>query len=330
MERPRQHLRMRLELSAASFDELLAKESAGGIPVGPSRSWPAAVGRGTFASVEVRPGVVLYLIDLTPYTDVRITATEGDGYLELSYHLRGAAEGTITGVDDAICATAGQRLGVLAPRGHGGCVTFSPRHPVLTVAVVLSPAALSQLVPTADTARVTAWLDGAERLTPVVERPAALDSISMSTARQLVDCPFIGTARRLFLEAKVLELIAYETATEARDDGRGLTTADAARIREAAAILCQSLEAPPTLHGLARLVGVNELKLKRGFRVVFGTTVFGYLRHHRLHCARELLLRRQVSVSEAALQVGYACPSRFASAFRRQFGASPSAVRRGR
>lgn len=320
---------MRLELSADSFDELLAEESVGGIPVGRSRAWPDVVGHGSFDAVEVRPGIVLYLIDLAPHTDVRITATEGAGYLELSYHLQGAAEGTITGVGDLICTTAGQRLGLLAPRGHGGCVTFSPRHPVLTVAVVISPTALAELVPTPDTARVAAWLEGAFRLTPVIERPAPLDSISMSTARQLVDCPFTGTARRLFLEAKVLELIAYEAAAGAGEDGRGLPAADEVRIREAAAILCQHLEMPPTLQNLARRVGINELKLKRGFHAVFGTTVFGYLRHHRLHAARELLLRRQVSVGEAAWRVGYACPSRFASAFRRQFGASPSAVRRG-
>lgn len=77
------------------------------------------------------------------------------------------------------------------------------------------------------------------------------------------------------------------------------------------------------------MVGTNELKLKQGFRALFGTTVFGYLRRHRMERARQLLLHREVSVTEAAGLVGYACPSRFAAAFRRQFGTRPSALRRG-
>jgi AraC-like DNA-binding protein len=74
-------------------------------------------------------------------------------------------------------------------------------------------------------------------------------------------------------------------------------------------------------------VGINELKLKRGFHAVFGTTAFGYLRARRLEAARALLLAKSVSVGEAAERVGYKCPSRFASAFRRHFGRSPSSLR---
>jgi hypothetical protein len=33
----------------------------------------------------------------------------------------------------------------------------------------------------------------------------------------------------------------------------------------------------PSIHELARAVGVNDLKLKQSFPQLFGTTVFGYL-----------------------------------------------------
>jgi AraC-like DNA-binding protein len=42
--------------------------------------------------------------------------------------------------------------------------------------------------------------------------------------------------------------------------------------------------------------------------------------------ARQLLLERNLNVSEVALRVGYQNPSKFAAAFRREFGISPSSL----
>jgi hypothetical protein len=49
---------MKLLLSAASFQELLANDSPDGWPIGGSRPWPARIRRGTFECIEIRPGVV--------------------------------------------------------------------------------------------------------------------------------------------------------------------------------------------------------------------------------------------------------------------------------
>jgi AraC-like DNA-binding protein len=87
------------------------------------------------------------------------------------------------------------------------------------------------------------------------------------------------------------------------------------------------LEEPPSLPELARSVGLNEFKLKVGFRTHFGTSVFGYLRAQRMDQARRLLVRGELSVTEVAARVGYSNPSKFAAAFRKHFGRPPSALR---
>jgi len=75
---------------------------------------------------------------------------------------------------------------------------------------------------------------------------------------------------------------------------------------------------------LARSVGMNDCTFKRGFRQVFGTTAFGYLRKHRMIQARQLLLENKMSIAEVARAVGYSHPGYFAAAFRKKFGVSPS------
>ncbi len=64
--------------------------------------------------------------------------------------------------------------------------------------------------------------------------------------------------------------------------------------------------------------------LKRGFRQVFGTTVFGYLHHYRLEQARQLLEAGDMNITETAHAIGFADRSYFAAAFRKKFGLNPS------
>lgn len=150
-----------------------------------------------------------------------------------------------------------------------------------------------------------------------------------ATARLAVEsirrCPFAGPCRALMMEARcndmLLELITAIGAPAQQT--RPLMVDADARIRVAAGKLQEYLDQPPSLAELAREVGLSETTLKRGFRQVFGTTVFGYLREKRMEHARALLASGRATVIEAAALVGYSNPSNFAAAFRQQFGLNP-------
>lgn len=138
-----------------------------------------------------------------------------------------------------------------------------------------------------------------------------------------------GPARTLWYEARSLELLAVmcdELVETARASTDRLSAYDIERLHVARARLVADLAAPPTLTQLARTAGLSETRLKAGFQTLFGAPVFSYLRQERLEAARRLLVERRLNVTEVALRVGYANPGKFAAAFRRQFGASPSAV----
>jgi AraC-like DNA-binding protein len=106
-----------------------------------------------------------------------------------------------------------------------------------------------------------------------------------------------------------------------------IRSSDIDRLHRAKEILLQDLENPPSLLELARLVGLNDYKLKSGFRQLFGTTVFGYLYQQRMKQAHELLQSSEANVTEIANQVGYTSLSAFSNAFKKFYGISPSQVR---
>jgi len=86
------------------------------------------------------------------------------------------------------------------------------------------------------------------------------------------------------------------------------------------------LSSPPTIEQLARETGLNQLKIKQGFKVLFGTTTYGLFQRERME--RALTLLQTNSVTETASLLGYSNISHFSSAFRKQFGVLPSRVRR--
>ncbi|MGJ5632688.1 helix-turn-helix domain-containing protein [Nostoc sp. CALU 1950] len=155
-----------------------------------------------------------------------------------------------------------------------------------------------------------------------------------SLAQQMWNPPYRGAAKRMYLQAKVFEIVAiYLDLISAEQqpihDIPGLKPDTIARIHHAKDILTKQLEHPPSLSELAQQVGVSVRTLQRGFSALFKTTVVGYLTQQRLQKA-EILLRQgdacggKRKVAEVAYIVGYAHHSRFAAAFKRQFGITPS------
>ncbi|AFZ60762.1 helix-turn-helix transcriptional regulator [Anabaena cylindrica FACHB-243] len=147
--------------------------------------------------------------------------------------------------------------------------------------------------------------------------------------QQILHCPYQGIIRQMYLEAKALELLILQftnwTETPHQSAAAKLRKDDIERLDAAKDILMRTMNNPPTLLELARQVGLNERKLKQGFRQVFGTTVFGYLQDYRLQQAQQLLKKRDMSIARVATTIGYTNPEAFSVAFRRKFAVGPKA-----
>ena len=163
----------------------------------------------------------------------------------------------------------------------------------------------------------------------------AIDAIRADThaaLMQIMNCPYTGTARRLFMESKLIELVSQriqeEEGSRKKDSYCGIAAADIEKVHHAAYLLTQNMQNTPDLHAIAGTVGLSKSKLHPLFRKVYSTTPFGYLRKYRLKKAEELLREGGMNVTEAALEVGYSSVSHFTKAFALQFHSLPSECRK--
>ena len=166
-------------------------------------------------------------------------------------------------------------------------------------------------------------------------QPGRITLAMQMALNQLLNCPYRGLTRQIYLESKCYELVALKLEQLIEGDRNCPTKTDAVlalddieRIHQAKDILIANLNNPPSLPELAHRVAMNDHKLKKGFRQVFGTTAFSYLLHYRLEQARQLLAKGEMSVTEVAHKVGFADRSYFTKAFCKQFGLTPGAYRR--
>ena len=95
------------------------------------------------------------------------------------------------------------------------------------------------------------------------------------------------------------------------------------RVHRAAQFIEQRLNDPPTLDSLARYVGISARQLERAFRKHLGLSPMAFYRQLRLEYARTLLLGGGASITQIALDCGFADGAHFTREFGARFGETP-------
>ena len=84
-----------------------------------------------------------------------------------------------------------------------------------------------------------------------------------------------------------------------------------------------------TLDELAGSAGMSRSHLAARFRETVGTTPIRYLNSWRMARAKDLLRATEQTIAQVAEHTGYQSEFAFAKAFKRYFGVTPGAARRG-
>jgi AraC-like DNA-binding protein len=141
-------------------------------------------------------------------------------------------------------------------------------------------------------------------------------------------CQFKGPTRYIYIESKMLELFVLQMeqlhalqCSPPKDRWRKEDRERMAAVRE---YIEQSYLEPITLKQLTCAFGLNEFKLKKGYKHFFNTTVFEHILQLRMKKANQLLTDRQMTIADVAHFIGYNNPSSFSYEYKKRFGYSPS------
>ncbi|MGF1568228.1 MAG: helix-turn-helix transcriptional regulator [Nodosilinea sp.] len=283
---------------------------------------PTQLGQGYVKTWYLRPGLTLDIADYQLHRDILTHSDDRDHPLEYTFYLSDPEQAAASPIPYHLYGSG------MAPGELGKEVANRRSH---WVSVHLEPEVFRAVAgyPDGDLPEALRHLIGdCDRQYYI--RPGQATPGMQIALQQILQCPYQGCTQRIFLESKVLELMALILEQEiAAQDGKhplaGLKPDDVDRLHWAREVLHQNFDQPLSLAQLARQVGLNECSLKQGFRQLFDTTVFSYLRRCRMERARLLLLEGRMNVGEAAQAVGYTSRSRFAVVFRKTFGVNPKA-----
>lgn len=136
------------------------------------------------------------------------------------------------------------------------------------------------------------------------------------------------SVKAMFVYAQIVELFVLVQASHLKRTSvqpvHIKNEYDKERILYARDYLLTHMDAPPALPQLAAVVGINEFKLKCGFKEMFGQPPFAYLADVRLEMARTALQKKEKTITQIAFELGYASLQHFSMAFKKKFGMSPA------
>lgn len=146
---------------------------------------------------------------------------------------------------------------------------------------------------------------------------------------QLLNHSYSGSLENIYVNARIHELLLYGLAFLDAEKEEVFTCKFLAdeqgreRILMARDILLEHIGDPITIKDLSRKVAMNECYVKKGFKEVFGTTIFDYYQQQRMEHAKYLLYEKGYSVTDVSAQLGYSSISHFSAAFKKHTGIKP-------
>ncbi|SDF75799.1 AraC-type DNA-binding protein [Pedobacter terrae] len=144
--------------------------------------------------------------------------------------------------------------------------------------------------------------------------------------QQIIQPRYEGRIKRLFLEARIFDLIIAYFNQLLKKETRVIKEDDIEKIMLAKQLVEGDLQKPNSLIALSRKVGINDYKLKIGFKELTGHTVFGYLYKIRMEKAHHLLSKEKKTVNEVSFLVGYKNAQHFITAFKKQYHILPGSL----
>ncbi len=145
----------------------------------------------------------------------------------------------------------------------------------------------------------------------------------------LLNHSYSDSLENIYINAQTQMLLLYSMECMAGEREDNFTSkflaneADRDKIALAREILLQHISEPLTIKALSRKAAINECYLKKGFKEMYGTTIFDFFQSQRMEHAKYLLYEKSLSVTDVSSLLGYSSISHFSTAFKKHTGLKP-------
>jgi AraC-like DNA-binding protein len=264
------------------------------------------------------------------FKDPRLEFVPGDGLVQFFFCLSGDLTMAVSRTEP-LHINRPSLLIYSQPKGVDFNEWTAPSAHERWVVITVRPQFLADsfLGSSADAPRqLQALLGGTSRALEYFQLP--LNAQMFELATKLVNNSYSGVLGHVYAEAVAVQLLC--TAIASFDSLASIPTEHYSErevrcFYSARNILMQQLTPVPKIRQIARSVGMSETNLKRGFKLVFGETIFEFSVRCRMQHALTLLRDHRTPIARVAEAVGYRHQTSFATAFREHFGLRPKDVR---
>jgi len=156
-----------------------------------------------------------------------------------------------------------------------------------------------------------------------------LDGKTKMVLEALLNHSYSDSLENIYINAQTQMLLLYSMESMAGTPLDSFTSkflaneADREKIAKAREILLMHISEPLTIKALSRKVAINECYLKKGFKEMYGTTIFDFFQSQRMEHAKYLLYEKGLSVTDVSSLLGYSSISHFSTAFKKHTGLKP-------
>lgn len=285
---------------------------------------PEEAGKGYYRRIIVKPSMEITISDTTFYERMTMAGGQDNPLYCLAFCLGEALRWRVEGNKKEYEIECGENYIFNGNQGNGIC-SYNPGQRFLGISIQLDTKIISSLIHHMgkEHARTGLFYGNStfykKKFSPGIRL----------ILNEIINCRYKDDVKRIYLEGKILELIAVYMDEIIFEKGSlcfsaKLSSSDIKSLHKARRILDENIASPPTIGKLARLACLNEYKLKTGFKELFGMPVHAYIIDKRLETARFLMEDKKLNVTEAVLLVGYSDASHFAEKFRKKYGVNPS------
>ncbi|HJU45805.1 MAG TPA: AraC family transcriptional regulator [Chitinophagaceae bacterium] len=292
--------------------------------------------RGIIYELGTPDGISIGYYNITSAEKGKVIIENTQPFLQLSYTISGRKKYAIENGQRALASFKSQEYNYLFLTQEKIHLSWEPEEKLEIFEVGISPEVMLRFLPE-EHPFFPVFHKSLEKNIPALMSKANLSLRSKSNVilYDMLNCPLEGRYKQLYIKSKIGELLAIQLEEYEQSMRKGapgahagaLRQEDIVRMHHVRDIIVSNMNSPCSLIDLAHQVGTNDAYLKKHFKQVFGTTVYGYLQVIKMGEAKRLLMMGQ-TVSEVAYLTGYKHVAHFTRAFKKHFGVAPHTIKK--